>query len=227
MKKAFTLLELLVAVIIIGAILALLLPAMGAVREGARRAQCMNNLRQHGIAWYLYLDDYDEYFPNDTALPDRGGAAALTFGGKQGTIYDERFSASYRILNSYLGIEGETSPNLKIFHCPADQAPEQSMFDVWGSSYICNPKLLSIDHPGSDEQRPLSTVTSPRNKVFLEVCTPGHRGKGGAASSEFTMVLFLDGHVAGPFSSDNFEPFDPNTDKPVLLDPNGTEDAYD
>ena len=63
MKKAFTLLELLVTIVIIALLGALLIPTMGRAREFARRAQCTNNLRQHGIAWYLYLDDHDEYFP--------------------------------------------------------------------------------------------------------------------------------------------------------------------
>ena len=75
--KAFTLIELLMVIVILGIILSLLFPALGRVREGARRAQCANNLRQHGIAWYLYLDDHDEMFPTT----EFSGA----FGGKVGS----------------------------------------------------------------------------------------------------------------------------------------------
>ena len=60
-KKAFTLLELLVVIAIIGTLLAILIPTLGRTREEVRRAQCVNNLRQHGVAWYLYLDNSSQH----------------------------------------------------------------------------------------------------------------------------------------------------------------------
>ncbi|MDP3790418.1 MAG: DUF1559 domain-containing protein [Candidatus Omnitrophota bacterium] len=59
----FTLLELLVVLVIIGILAALLIPALGKAREGARRVACANNLRQIGIAVHMYLDDHDGFFP--------------------------------------------------------------------------------------------------------------------------------------------------------------------
>ncbi len=59
MRSGFTLIELLVVIAIIAVLIALLLPAVQAAREAARRAQCVNNLKQLGLAMHNYHSTYD------------------------------------------------------------------------------------------------------------------------------------------------------------------------
>jgi prepilin-type N-terminal cleavage/methylation domain-containing protein/prepilin-type processing-associated H-X9-DG protein len=75
-SPAFTLIELLVVIGIIAALSAILLPVLGMVRDGARKAVCASNLRQIGIAMLAYANDCDQILPgrtNGVAAEDRLG----------------------------------------------------------------------------------------------------------------------------------------------------------
>ncbi len=69
----FTLIELLVVVSIIAILAALLLPALSRVKKTARTVECMNSMKQQGLAFAMYVDDYDGYVPATRIYYPSGG----------------------------------------------------------------------------------------------------------------------------------------------------------
>jgi prepilin-type N-terminal cleavage/methylation domain-containing protein len=104
----FTLVELLVVVAIIALLAALLLPALSRAKASVKRTACTQNLRQIGLGIHLYAGDNNDTLP---AAPNVTGTTIQT--NDCGVFYK-------RLMKSYVGLQGASSPQDKVFACPAD-----------------------------------------------------------------------------------------------------------
>ncbi len=77
-KLGFTLIELLVVIAIIAILAAILFPVFATAREKARQTSCSSNLKQLGLAYLQYVQDYDEYFPSASSITWSSGGSIVT-----------------------------------------------------------------------------------------------------------------------------------------------------
>ena len=130
-KRAFTLVELLVVIAIIGILIALLLPAINAAREAGRRAQCMNNIKQMGLAAINYQEDHGK-FPPGVMVPASETPWTTTNSGVNWAIqvlpYTE-YNGLYKMVNLTRPMSDSTNAAVRATRIPTMLCPSDSFYN--------------------------------------------------------------------------------------------------
>jgi len=198
MRKSpgFTLVELLVAVGIIGVLAALLLPVLSRARESAKRASCTNNLRQIGIAFELYLQENNDTYP----------AAADPV--SMSPYYWLWMGRGWRTrLTEYIPGDKE---NPGVFWCPSDPRSEnkfESTSYAYSMAFYHSPEQIdAMDNVTNNYSSPVpsvpqrtTAVRNPSRKILAGEWYANHSAFAGDAGwfgqGGTRLFLFADGHV--------------------------------
>ena len=188
--RTFTLIELLVVIAIIAILAAMLLPALSAARERARSANCVNNLRQIGIAVFMYSAVNHDYFPMNNNAPSGNPTYVNAFfnkfnstatcpvnllaGGGHLPIEDSFFKWSYGSANNENIIKECMK---KFFRCPSDSANFNVETTDRYSSYLvyCLDRAAATVHAtgvsGGYEEMARNVIgrDRPENCVFTDI----------------------------------------------------------
>jgi prepilin-type N-terminal cleavage/methylation domain-containing protein len=195
-RGGFTLIELLVVIAIIGILAASLFPVFARARENARRASCVSNVKQLGVAMQMYVQDYDSMYP--PRLPPPAAGAAFPCKPCRTDMGTGR---------SWIDLAQPYAKSRQLVVCPSDvgvpaaiaadpinsATPRPSkMADFYGSSYCLN---VVVTRRGSE-----AAIPRPSESYLGAEIVPWHSTEGfsyfsGKTGNPVRVAYYCDGHA--------------------------------
>ena len=182
-SRAFTMIELLCVIAIIGILASMLLPGLSRAKSRAVESACVNNMRQIGVALTLYADENGGRLPTAAELPTE-------------SLNTNRWPALTSVLAAQMGYNATNQPANSVFKCPSDR--------VGGTNfYYFKTQSLSYDWNEQANNDPITnpkywgTRLDPNKAPVLSDYRNWHTGRavdtnGFVGGKNF---LFADGHV--------------------------------
>ena len=190
--RAFTLVEMLVVIAIIGILAALLLPALEQAKERAKRIQCVGSLRENGLACHLFENDHGGKLPTQVSTNDGGSLEFVAAGYR----INGPFNFSYK---HFLPLRGALGTP-RLFACPADlERPAATNFNQFNNANLSyaiglvadanNPRAILMADRNVPAIRPASRPTIG----YFTNQPPSHWPAG--LHEKKGNLLFADSHV--------------------------------
>ena len=217
-RRAFTLIELLVVIAIIGLLVALLLPAVQSAREAARRTQCVNNLKQLGLALHNY-EAAQQILPSGyvSAFDATGTDLGPGWGWAAMILPQMEQSVVFSSVNFSIGVEGPANQTARLvvvngFLCPSDRvspsweavdrnlmtgSPVRVICRIAPSNYV---GVNGISEPGPDGEGVLFRDSSV---AFRDITDGLSQTLGVGERSHFLGPATWTGSVTGALLYDN------------------------
>lgn len=219
-KHGFTLIELLIVIAIITLLAAILFPVFARVRENARRASCQSNMKQLGLSFIQYTQDYDEMYPPVFNTADSNFDFSFTRETWKTFIFPyvknaQVYNCPSATSDTRPGNSENLNPNAEIV--PGTTTPFAISYGANGPPKYIGPLPMSTSERSANQK--IVTVTQPASTILLQETSgkPFHSDFVGTANYLFSVssgsiyypnysslwcghlgtgnFLFCDGHV--------------------------------